>query len=209
MSRHAIPAGKILCPWCLDAVVGGDLPDHFEVAHNYSTDAARASLRLLAESPEAARRRVVVAAEVPDAHALPVLDGGEPGLVRVELTVPLAWVASIHVDDPSAADEVALAVVLLGAADAGDEDAAAAMRSRVDAFAVNVGRAAQRTSDKLSVASGAMAQGFAHWIKEKSAQLAKRRGGGAQKRQSRNAKKVPAVQGRLHCCCNDGRQRSK
>lgn len=43
MSRHAIPAGKILCPWCLEAVVGGDLPDHFEVAHNYSTDAARAS----------------------------------------------------------------------------------------------------------------------------------------------------------------------
>jgi hypothetical protein len=41
--------------------------------------------------------------------------------------VPLAWVASIHVDDPSAADEVALAVVLLGAADSGDEDAAFAV----------------------------------------------------------------------------------
>jgi tetratricopeptide (TPR) repeat protein len=43
MTRQAIPAGKILCPWCLEAVVGGDLPDHFEVAHNYSGDAARSS----------------------------------------------------------------------------------------------------------------------------------------------------------------------
>ncbi len=43
MTRQAVPAGKILCPWCLEAVVGGDLPDHFEVAHNYSGDAARSS----------------------------------------------------------------------------------------------------------------------------------------------------------------------
>ena len=43
MSRQAIPAGKILCPWCLDAVVGGDLPEHFEATHNYTNDATRAS----------------------------------------------------------------------------------------------------------------------------------------------------------------------
>ena len=43
MTRQAVPAGKILCPWCLEAVVGGDLPDHFEAAHNYSGDAARTS----------------------------------------------------------------------------------------------------------------------------------------------------------------------
>jgi len=101
--------------------------DSEELEYAAMTDAARASLRLLADTPEAARRRVVVAAEVPDAHVLPVLDGGEPGLLRLELAVPLAWVASIHVDDPSAADEVALAVVLLGAADSGDEDAAFAV----------------------------------------------------------------------------------
>jgi hypothetical protein len=70
------------------------------------------------------------------------------------------------------------------ATDAGDEHAAAAMRGRVDAFAVNVGRAAQRTSDKLSVVAGAAAQGFVRWMKEKSAQIAARRTSGGQKRRS-------------------------
>lgn len=97
--------------------------DSEELEYAALTDAARASLRLLAEAPEAPRRRVVVAAEVPDAHAQPVLDGAEPGLVRVSTEIPLSWVASLHVDDPGVTDEVALAVVLLGAAEAGDEDA--------------------------------------------------------------------------------------
>jgi len=102
--------------------------DSEELEYAAMTDAARASLRLLAESAEAPRRRVVVAAEVPDQQAQPVLDAGDdPGLVRVTAEVPLAWVASVHVDDPSVQDEVALAVVLLGAADAGDEDAAFAV----------------------------------------------------------------------------------
>ena len=43
MPRQAIPAGKILCPWCLEAIVGGDLPDHFEASHNYSGDSSRTS----------------------------------------------------------------------------------------------------------------------------------------------------------------------
>lgn len=101
--------------------------DSEELEYAAMTDAARASLRLLADTPEAPRRRVVVAAEVPDQQAGPVLDAGEPGLVRVSAEVPLSWVASVHVDDPSVQDEVALAVVLLGAADAGDEDAAFAV----------------------------------------------------------------------------------
>jgi hypothetical protein len=101
--------------------------DSEELEYAAMTDAARASLRLLADTPEAPRRRVVVAAEVPDQHAVPVLDSGEPGLVRVTAEVPLSWVASVHVDDPSAQDEVALAVVLLGAAETGDEDAAFAV----------------------------------------------------------------------------------
>jgi hypothetical protein len=101
--------------------------DAEELEYAAMTDAARASLRLLADSPEAPKRRVVVAAEVPDAHVVPVFDGSEPGLVRVEVEVPRAWVASIHVDDPAVQDEVALAVVLLGAAQAGDEDAAFAV----------------------------------------------------------------------------------
>jgi hypothetical protein len=98
--------------------------DGEELEYAALTDAARASLRLLADSPDTPRRRVVIAAEVPDAQAVPVHDGAEPGLVRVTAEVPLGWVASLHVDDPAAVDEVALAVVLLGAAEAGDEDAA-------------------------------------------------------------------------------------
>lgn len=96
--------------------------DSEELEYAALTDAARASLRLLSDTPEAPRRRVVIAAEVPDAHAAPILDGPEPGLVRVTAEIPLSWVASLHVDDPAVLDEVALAVVLLGAA-AGDEDA--------------------------------------------------------------------------------------
>jgi hypothetical protein len=97
--------------------------DSEELEYAALTDAARASLRLLADAPEAPRRRAVVAAEVPDAQAVPVLDGAEPGLVSVTSEIPLGWVASLHVDDPAVVDEVALAVVLLGAAEAGDEDA--------------------------------------------------------------------------------------
>src|SRR5258708_26304093 len=65
--------------------------DSEELEYAALTDAARASLRLLAASPEAPRRRVVVAAELPDPHALPVLDAGEPRLVRLQLAGPLAW----------------------------------------------------------------------------------------------------------------------
>ncbi|NUR58273.1 MAG: hypothetical protein HOV87_06200 [Catenulispora sp.] len=106
--------------------------DSEELEYAAMTDAARASLRLLADSPDAPRRRVVIAAEVPDAQAVPVHDGNEPGLVRVRAEVPLAWVASLHVDDPAAVDEVALAVVLLGAAEAGDDDAAFTVDGRSD-----------------------------------------------------------------------------
>jgi hypothetical protein len=98
--------------------------DSEELEYAALTDAARASLHLLVDSPEAPRRRVVIAAEVPDAQAVPMHDPSQPGLVRVTSEVPLSWVASLHVDDPEALDEVALAVVLLGAAEAGDEDAA-------------------------------------------------------------------------------------
>lgn len=101
--------------------------DAEELEYAAMTVAARASLRLLAADSSSPRRRVVIAAEVPDGHVLPVLDGGEQGLVRVTVDVPRAWIASIQVDDPAVADEVALAVVLLGAAEAGDEDAAFAV----------------------------------------------------------------------------------
>jgi hypothetical protein len=89
--------------------------------------AARASLRLLRADPEAPRRRVVLAADVPDEQAGRGggFDGGfdEPTLVLLSTPVPLARVASGHVDDVAAVADIGAAVQALAAADAGDDDA--------------------------------------------------------------------------------------
>jgi len=89
--------------------------------------AARASLRLLRADPEAPRRRVVLAADVPDEQAGRGggFDGGfdEPTLVLLSAPVPLARVAAGHVDDLAAMADVGAAVQALAAADAGDDDA--------------------------------------------------------------------------------------
>jgi hypothetical protein len=89
--------------------------------------AARASLRLLRADPEAPRRRVVLAAEVPDEQAGRGggFDGGfdEPTLVLLSAPVPLARVASGHVDDVAAVADIGAAVQALADADAGDDDA--------------------------------------------------------------------------------------
>ncbi|MFC8516575.1 DUF6912 family protein [Streptomyces sp. NPDC057257] len=89
--------------------------------------AALASLRLLAADPEAVRRRVVVAVDVPDGTALAdpdrALDPAALGEVRVTGTVPLAKAAAVHVDLDDAESDVAAAAEALPAADAGDDDA--------------------------------------------------------------------------------------
>ncbi|MFG2945397.1 DUF6912 family protein [Streptomyces adustus] len=89
--------------------------------------AALASLRLLAADPGAARRRTVVAVDVPDGRASVDPDRGlDPaalGEVRVAGTVVLAKVAAVHVDAPDAEADVAAAAQALPAADGGDDDA--------------------------------------------------------------------------------------
>ncbi|MFD9816032.1 DUF6912 family protein [Streptomyces sp. NPDC059080] len=94
--------------------------------------AAQASLRLLAARPGGARRRVVVAVDVPDA-AVAAAPGGEQdsaalGAVRVTGPVPMKKAAAVHVDGVDAEEAVAAAADALAAADGGDE---AALR-RVD-----------------------------------------------------------------------------
>lgn len=86
--------------------------------------AARASLRLLDLDPFAARRRVVLAADVPDA-AVSVLDDPDVdrGAVRVDADLRTADVASAHVDDAAAEDDVGAAVGVVLEADLGSEDA--------------------------------------------------------------------------------------
>ena len=85
--------------------------------------AARQSLRMLAGDASAARRRVVLAADVPDGEVSWSAYHDEPATVVVAAAVPVTRVASGHVDAPEAADDVAAAAAAVSAADAGDEDA--------------------------------------------------------------------------------------
>jgi hypothetical protein len=84
-------------------------------------EAARGSLRLIDSDQGAARRRVVVAADVPDA-SVAVRDDVDRGVVQVSEPVPLAAVASVHVDDADAEPTVAAAAESIIAGDLGDEE---------------------------------------------------------------------------------------
>ncbi|MEV7287946.1 hypothetical protein AB0O01_25825 [Streptomyces sp. NPDC093252] len=95
--------------------------------------AALASLRLIAADPDAVRRRVVVAVDVPDGAAVADpgrgLDPAVLGEVRITGAaaaagaVALGKAAAVHVDAADAVADVAAAVEALAAADAGDGDA--------------------------------------------------------------------------------------
>ena len=89
--------------------------------------AAAASLRLVAAVPDAARRRVVVAADVPDKEAVSDpdrgLDAAGIGEVRIASALPLSKAAAVHVDADDADADVSAAAAALGAADHGDDDA--------------------------------------------------------------------------------------
>jgi FMN phosphatase YigB (HAD superfamily) len=100
--------------------VSGDLE---ELEYAALTEAAEASLRALAASGDASFRRVVVAADVPEAAVGPRPDERFRSAVTVATQVPLEDVASVHVDEPEAADVVSAAAAALPAADAGDDDA--------------------------------------------------------------------------------------
>jgi hypothetical protein len=101
--------------------------DQDELEYAASVDAARDSLQLLATAGgQAARRRVVVAADVPDDlvhHEPATLEDSARSAVRLDGSLDLEHVVSIHVDDDLALDDVAAAVAALPAAQAGDEDA--------------------------------------------------------------------------------------
>ncbi|MFE9459468.1 DUF6912 family protein [Streptomyces californicus] len=89
--------------------------------------AAAASLRMIAGAPDEARRRVVVAVDVPDGAAVADPDQGlsaaSLGEVRIAAALPLAKAAAVHVDADDAEKDVAAAAAALGAADLGDDDA--------------------------------------------------------------------------------------
>jgi len=113
-------AGFAVTPALREWYSAGDLEELEYVA---MTQAARSSLRMLHADTRAPRRRVVLAAELPE-QVVSVRNGiDRPGQVAVTLPVRLADVVSGHVDDAEAAPDIDAAAAALPAADAGDEDA--------------------------------------------------------------------------------------
>jgi len=113
LAAHAVTPG--IREW----YVTGDLE---ELEYAALTDAAEASLRALAGG-DGPRRRVVVAADVPEAHVRPRSGGRFRSDVDVAVPVPLKDIASVHVDERASEPVVATAAEALPAADAGDDDA--------------------------------------------------------------------------------------
>jgi hypothetical protein len=97
--------------------------DEEELEYVAMLAAARESLRLLALAPDTPRRRVVLAADVPDADVTWIAYDDDPAAVLIGAAVPLSAVAAGHADDVSAAADIAAAVSASAAADGGDEDA--------------------------------------------------------------------------------------
>lgn len=97
----------------------GDLE---ELEYAAMMHAGRASLRLLDADRLAPRRRVVLAADVPDEWVRPRGDA-ERAAVSIREAVALDRVVSAHVDDEAATEIVAAAADAVGPAGQGDPDA--------------------------------------------------------------------------------------
>ncbi len=122
------PAPVLLAPrpaHAVTAALRSAWADEDEEGWEYAAQASAAdgSLALLAARPAAPRLRVVVAADVPDACVTAPSATTVPSAVEVVCGVSLEQVASIHVDEPEAAPDVA-------AAAAGDEDALERLEER-------------------------------------------------------------------------------
>jgi hypothetical protein len=112
--------GFAVTPALREAYATGDTE---ELEYAALTQAARASLRMLAGEPAAPSRRVVLAAEIPAEQVRADPRGGEPARVVISQAIPIGRLASAHVDAPEAGVDVRSAVAALPAADAGDDDA--------------------------------------------------------------------------------------
>ena len=112
--------GFTVTPSLREAYASGD---EEELEYVAMTEAARASLRMLAQDPAAPPRRVVLAAEIPAEQVKLDARDKEPARVLIGEAVPVKRLASAHVDDPEAGADVRTAADALPAADAGDEDA--------------------------------------------------------------------------------------
>jgi hypothetical protein len=85
--------------------------------------ATRQSLRLLDADPAAPRRRVVLAADIPDALVSWHAYDDEAAAVVVGAVIAVGTIASGHIDELDAVQDVTAAAGAVTAADAGDDDA--------------------------------------------------------------------------------------
>ena len=126
--RELVDTGRLGPPPLTAFAVTPDLREWYrdgdldELEYAALLDAARGSLRLLDEDPTAARRRVVIAAEVPD-EAVSVRSDLDRAVVRVTVPVALRMVAAAHLDGPEAEPAVRAAADAVLDADLGSEDA--------------------------------------------------------------------------------------
>lgn len=97
-------------------------PDVDELEYLALREAAQLSLRMIDADFTAARRRVVIAAEVPDA-AIRLDPSNGRGSVRLETGLSLAEVVSVHMDDAQAESAVSAATTVVIEADLGSVDA--------------------------------------------------------------------------------------
>ena len=116
--------GFTVTPSLREAYASGD---EEELEYVAMTEAARASLRMLAQDPAAPPRRVVLAAEIPAEQVKLDARDKEPARVLIGEAVAVERLASAHVDDAEAGADVRAAADSLPAADAGDEDASFAV----------------------------------------------------------------------------------
>src|ERR671934_1130564 len=85
--------GYAVTPALREAYASGD---EEELEYSALTEAARASLRMLAEDPAAPPRRVVLAADIPADQVKPDAKDSEPGRVLVGATIGIDRLASAH-----------------------------------------------------------------------------------------------------------------
>ena len=112
--------GFAVTPALREWYVSGDLE---ELEYAAMKLAARASLRLLLEDPDAPPRRVVLAVEIPDERIIKITAPDDPAAVEIDGAVPVHLVVSGHIDDPRATEDIRAAVAALTKADEGDDDA--------------------------------------------------------------------------------------
>lgn len=109
--------GFALTPALRESYVSGATE---ELEYAALIEAARASLRLLADDEKELPRRVVLSVDVENATARPDLDAP---VVKLSGPIVLDEVAAVHVDAEEAEEAVRAAAAVIDAADLGDLDA--------------------------------------------------------------------------------------